>query len=54
MRTPKETPGVTRLRALNAGPRLTTARAVVRQIVATPMLPLRKPKRPVAEQAPLF
>jgi hypothetical protein len=56
MTKPKDSPGILRLRAADAGPRLRAGgRVVVQAFVAPPQVtPPRKPKRPVPEQAALF
>ncbi len=51
----KDRPGIVRLRAMDAGPRLKPLNAVIAAIVAVPKAtPARKPRKPVEGQASLF
>ncbi len=51
-RKQKVSPGVTRLEALNAGPRPALARAVIAAVVGPPVIAKpRKPQQPAAQEA---
>lgn len=54
--TPKDRPGIVRLRALDAGPRLKPIHEVIQSIVAVPKPPSspRKKRKPVEGQAAMF